>query len=78
MRPALADAHGVDADDIEIVDRHAHGNGLSRVLPRSWDHPFATDRATWRVVARGSLVAGFGSIHVDRRGGPVWRFGRLM
>lgn len=60
------------------VDRHVHGTGLTGVLPGSWDHPIATDGTTRRVVAGARVVAGFGSIHVERCGGPVWRFGRLM
>ena len=62
----------------ETVDRHVHGTGLTGVLPGSWDHPIATDGTTRRVVPGGRVVAGFGSIHVERCGDPVWRFGRLM
>ena len=38
------------AASAKAVDCHAHGTGLTGVLPPSWDHPFAIDGTTWLAV----------------------------
>jgi 3-oxoacyl-[acyl-carrier-protein] synthase III len=67
--------------DLMATTRHKTHIDLERLTGIHERRVSVGDEDSYSLATKAALkclVAGFGSIHVDRYGDPVWRFGRLL